>query len=667
MSDSRRAIDVLLSRVADEALRAQIQREFDAVAEEQPLGLVFEDHLPEAVRLVGAPVSRNVTVQYADGKDDRIWDVTRVSRGLARLSVQHPDGTVEKREDVPVSELVVARRLGDPVYPGFTPLGSIERGGDKPHHLVIQGENYHALQTLQYTHAGKVDLIYIDPPYNTGAGDWIYNDKYIGDADTFRHSKWLSFMHRRLELAKQLLARTGVIIVAIDDNEHHRLRMLMDQVFGERNFLMNAAWQGGSKNDVRFSAGGLDYMVIYGRDADALAAADVKWRVEKEGLADVLEAAADAWERSGHDSAEASRLLSAWWGKNKGKYDPGLGDNVKIDTDGTPIKVGDLSSASKSTGFYDIPHPVTGKPVPRPKRGWAFAPAAMQKLIDEGRVLFGPDHTYSVRKKTPLHEMSMRSVVPSFYRDRRAAGQYLQKVLGTSDFPFPKDVDVIARWVGIATAQKPDAVVLDFFAGTGTTAEAVMRLNSADGGSRQSIIVTNNELAAKTSQLLTKAGITPGSAEWEAEGVYQKVTRPRVETVVTGIRGDGSKFSDGLDENVTFLRLDYLDRDDVEAGEAYRQVAELLWAKAGAVGPIIAERDGDYALTDHYAVCFNSNRWSGFVDAVNERTSIRVAYIVAASETGYGIVKRALREDVKTVHLYDNYLTNFEINTGDAR
>lgn len=173
MSDQRRAIDVLLDRVTDTTLRDQLRRAVDQLTEQQPLGLVFEEHLPEAVKLPSAPVRRATTVQYRTGSDERIWDVRRARAGLASISTTNNDGTTDRRDDVSIAELVVARRIGDPVYPGLTPLATIERGGDKPHHLVIEGENYHALQTLQYTHKGKVDLIYIDPPYNTGAGDWI--------------------------------------------------------------------------------------------------------------------------------------------------------------------------------------------------------------------------------------------------------------------------------------------------------------------------------------------------------------------------------------------------------------------------------------------------------------------------------------------------------------
>ncbi len=178
---------------------------------------------------------------------------------------------------------MVVAEFREPIYPGLVSTGKVERGGDKPFHTVINAENYHALQTLLFTHRGQVDCIYIDPPYNTGSADWIYNDRYVSGDDLYRHSKWLAFIERRLVLAQVLLKDTGVIIVAIGDEEHHRLRMLLDQVFGDQNFLADIIWQGSGKNDARYTAGGVDYMLVYAKSEEALAASGRRWREAKPG------------------------------------------------------------------------------------------------------------------------------------------------------------------------------------------------------------------------------------------------------------------------------------------------------------------------------------------------------------------------------------------------
>ncbi len=686
MTDERRRIDVLLDQVADQALRDRIAAEITQITGKKKWGLNFEEHLPEGIRIPKARVRRGVRAQLRDGSDPRYWEVKRVVGGVAQL---HHDG--ETRE-VPTGDLVVARVFDEPVYPGFTPLGSIERGGDKPHHLVIEGENFHALETLRYTHEGKVDLIYIDPPYNTGAGDWIYNDRYVGDADAYRHSKWLSFMQKRLELARHLLAPTGVIIVAIDDNEHHRLRVLLDEVFGEQNFLGNVVWQGGRKNNVKFIADTHDYMLFFAKDKALLSTGDA-WKESRPGYDELLQAGLDAWEESGHDAAAATALLRNWRralpADHPARAERGL--NMYDQVDGHPkhagkvYSTGDLRNPFPRPNLqYDIPHPVDGKPVKMHPNGWIWSRERMMQAIEDGIVVFAPDSTGSARQKRFLEAGSQQSVAPVFTQDRSKATRSLAAILGTNDFPFPKDVDVIARWVNIATGGQPSAVVLDFFAGTGTTAHAVLQLNATDGGHRQSIVVTNNEVGQKAATALTKAGHAAGDPEWEAEGVFEKVTLPRIQTVVTGTRRDGSKLTDpvmdadgkkiasgipgaiGYDENVTFLKLDYLDRDDIAADDAFRQIATLLWVKAGGRGPVIAEHAEAFAAPEgaNYAVLFSVAEWAPFVELVNSRPELETVYVVSDSETTYGPIVRAMRPEVSSFRLYENYLSNFEINVG---
>ena len=227
-------LDGLLGRVDDPSLRAALQVEVDRMRSTKDFGLVFEKHMPENVRLYSHPVRRGLRVEERSGDSDATWLVRRVRDGKATLI--DAEGQESER---PVEQLVVIRRFGEPIYPGLKSVGRIERGGDKPFHTVINGENYHALETLLYAYEGKVDCIYIDPPYNTGAKDWKYNNDYVAADDAYRHSKWLSFMERRLELAKRLLnPEDSVLIVTIDEKEYLRLGMLLEQVFPSARLQM---------------------------------------------------------------------------------------------------------------------------------------------------------------------------------------------------------------------------------------------------------------------------------------------------------------------------------------------------------------------------------------------------------------------------------------------
>ena len=219
----------------DSQLAADLRREFEQLRKRRAFGLNFERHVPETVELPGRPVRKGDKVRFLAERgqspgsvDQRIWQVASIStegsgkkakRVAELVRRDSPEAEIEKASRI-VEDLIVVAEFRDPIYPGLRSTGKVERGGDKPFHTVINAENYHALQALLYTHEGKVDAIYIDPPYNTGAKDWKYNNDYVDNEDAYRHSKWLAMMERRLKLAKRLLnPDNSVLIVTIDENE----------------------------------------------------------------------------------------------------------------------------------------------------------------------------------------------------------------------------------------------------------------------------------------------------------------------------------------------------------------------------------------------------------------------------------------------------------------
>ena len=227
----------------DPQLAADLKREVEALSARRAFGLNFERHIPETVELPNRPVRRGDKVRFLPERgekpssvDRRLWRVDRIRRtddgrvaGLVRQ--QDPEAQHETASRA-VDDLVVVAEFRDPIYPGLVSTGKVERGRDRPFHTVINAENFHALQVLLYTHEGRVDAIYIDPPYNTGARDWRYNNDYVDGDDSYRHSKWLAMMDRRLKLAKRLLKpESSVLIVAIDEREVHRLGLLLEQTF----------------------------------------------------------------------------------------------------------------------------------------------------------------------------------------------------------------------------------------------------------------------------------------------------------------------------------------------------------------------------------------------------------------------------------------------------
>ncbi|MFW0797648.1 site-specific DNA-methyltransferase [Gordonia sp. CPCC 205515] len=659
MGDESNVLDQLISRVDDETLRARLAQEVDLLRGSRRFGLVFDRHLPESVRLPDHPIRKGIRVTLRDESSAETWIVDRFTDRTREVAVL--SGDCGERV---ASELIVVREFEEPIYPGLRSVERIENGpADAPWHVVINGENFHALQALRSTHRGKVDVIYIDPPYNTGNDGWIYNDRYVDQNDRAKSSKWLSFMERRLLIARDLLKPTGVLIAAIGDDEHHRLRMLLDQVFETQNFIVNVAWQGGVSALSRHHGGGLDYMLIYGRDATKVG----QFLDPKPLAPEMLRVARDAVE-NGKSAHEAQQLLREFIRTEGKDLPPGVRRFNHVDDHGEVYLEGDLANSLYRPNLrYELTDPATGRTYEPPKNGWAVGRDMMADLIAEGRIIFDGDRIPT--RKRLLREQMHSLTSPSFYRDRRTATNRLAAQLGDKRFPFPKDHEVLMRWFRMAAPK--DGVILDYFGGSGTTTEAVMQLNAADGGSRQSILVTNNELGASEAKRLRKAGLHPGDEGWESRGVFQYVCRPRISTVVTGERPDGSSYSDGLPANVEMFDLTYLDPGMVRRGHEFESVAPLLWLEGGARGPCIDDEPEDgWALTDAYGVLLDVDALTAFASAVTDAATSgappAVLFIVTDSEAEYQQAVERLPVGIETVQLYEDYLSNYTINVTDG-
>lgn len=230
------AIHDLLAQVQDEALRARLEQEINRLSKTKKFGLVFEEHLPECTPLYDIPVKRGSTVAKKTGAVSEMYEVSAIKDGIA--TCYHK--VTAQMEEIPVDELVSVAQFGEPIYPYLKPIDSVCNAPDSDlWHTLIEADNYHALQLLEYLYAGKVDCIYIDPPYNTGAKDWKYNNDYVDDADAYRHSKWLSMMKKRLGLAKKLLnPSNSVLIVTIDEKEYLHLGCLLEEMFSDARMQM---------------------------------------------------------------------------------------------------------------------------------------------------------------------------------------------------------------------------------------------------------------------------------------------------------------------------------------------------------------------------------------------------------------------------------------------
>jgi len=442
-----------------------------------------------------AAIIRGLTID--DEKKSQLLELLNDKKRFGLIWEQHPEYSDEAfLRNIPVLREETGR---------FVDSNSTEAGN----HIIIEGDNYQALHDLCFTHENSIDVIYIDPPYNTGNNDFIYNDSFVGEDDSYRHSKWLSFMDKRLKLAKRLLSDKGVIFISIDDNEQAHLKLLCDEVFGENNFIANLVWQKkfSRSNDALYFSTMHDHILCY-----------VKNNIKQNQ---------NGW-RIG--------LLGRASDTPKGYSNP--------DNDPRGPWTSTIMSA-KSGGaslLYEITTP-SGRIVSPPSgRFWSCSKDTFEEWKNDGRIWFGKDGNGSPRKKTFLSEVQ-EGLRPNTIilleegGNNQEGKQELKAIFGGEGvFDGPKPTKLIRHLLTIANCK--NGKVLDFFAGSGTTMHAVMQLNAEDGGHRQCILVTNNE-----------------------NNICEEVTYERNKRVIEGYTTPKGEFVEGLHNNkLRYFKTELKDR-----------------------------------------------------------------------------------------------------------
>ena len=423
-----------------------------------------------------------------------------------------------------------------------------ERGS----HRIINGDNLSVMTSLLTEYRGGrtrgVDVIYLDPPYNTGNDVFSYNDDYrftpaevrklqrktkqtektVSLDDPSRHTKWINHIAPRLWAARKLLKSTGVIIVSIDEHELPRLWMLMEEMFGEKNRIATLVWERSRKNDARYISEGHEYLLVWARnkeDLDAAIRKQGKWRKRKDGVDAILTAYGEAKEEFGEDIPKIQAALDQFF-KDLPKEHPAKKIGYrKVDKKGIYRDGGDIGWPGGGGPKYDLLHPDTHKPVRAPESGWRFAEDTMLELIDAGKVVFGATDKKMpsvLRRLDDMEEQVMTSVVQ---RDGRNATNTLASILGLGEFKNPKDHEMLAELFNLVTWRNPNAVILDAYAGSGTTGHAVLEMNAEDGGSRRFILIESGDPTAK--------------GKVNRERYTTDITAERIRRVINGQWADG--------------------------------------------------------------------------------------------------------------------------------
>ncbi|MEI7526798.1 MAG: site-specific DNA-methyltransferase, partial [Mariniphaga sp.] len=365
-------------------------------------------------------------------------------------------------------------------------LNLINPGSDIcPNHILIEGDNLHALTALSFTHEGMIDVIYIDPPYNTGNKDFKYNDSYVDKEDSYRHSKWLSFMDKRLYLAKRLLNDKGVIFISIDDNEQGQLKMICDEVFGELNFTGQIIVETATDNNPSQISVEHEYLLCYSKNKSLQG----KWIGVSEGAILIQNEYVRLKKLYLLNIDLIQKELRKWIKLNKENLDK-VAHYAYVDNLG--VYYPDNPSNTKLGGYeFEVLHPTSNKPCALPTNGFRFPETTFKEMLNNGNIEFGKDESVIPKPKRRLSNVKelLRSV---FYEDGRVATGELISILGIKKFNNPKSIRLINYFLTFIPKTK-SATILDFFAGSGTTLHATMQLNAEDGGNRQCILVTNNE------------------------------------------------------------------------------------------------------------------------------------------------------------------------------
>ena len=690
----------LIEKIENPELRAQIAEAAKRALKHKQFGLVFEEHLPECTPLYDIPVRKGLKVSVRNGKANEIYTVLKIEDGVATCLSKNSKEAVQ----FDVADLVTTAELGDPIYPCLQPLGEVCNAPDSDlWHTLIEADNYHALQLLEYLYAGKVDCIYIDPPYNTRAKDWKYNNDYVDPSDSYRHSMWLSMMQKRLEIARRLLnPKDSVMIVTIDEKEYLHLGCLLEEMFPDANMQMVSSvisFKGSARKRQFTRLDEYIFILEFGDAAVQRLPLSDEWRINP----DDMRATHLTWKyliRSGNAGLRE---------KSPGNFYP-----VFFTQDGKYHSIGDALPADMDRHEIIVPEgtfPVFPIDTQGREHYWNIGPEKFLDYKEKGYIKFGKPTKNGVpitfltsgeikKVEQGVYEIDgydengaiiskneVRDIMPgtqwriTTHDATRHGTDLLTKILPGRQFPYPKSLYAVHDVINFFVAKKPDALIVDFFAGSGTTLHAVNLLNSEDDSNRRCIVVTNNEVSYEEANSLRARGLKENDPEWLELGIARHITWPRTVCTIEGhdVNGNPIKgnyysmcerempMADGFKTNAVFFKLGFLDKTKVSLGMQFKELLSTLWMKAGAIGkcPVIDASVPDMLILpeNKMAVLTDENRFCEFAEQLAHHPEIKVVYLVTDYESSFVAMTQTL-DGKQTYQLYRDYLDNFRINAG---
>ncbi|MGP4070658.1 site-specific DNA-methyltransferase [Halobacillus sp. B29] len=752
-------VDQLIDEISNKEIRDKIRQEVKTLRKDKQFGLVFEEHIPEHIVLYNTRVKKGARVIHK--KTNEKYKVSRIENNKARCISK--DGE-EKSFDL--NELNVIKLFGEAIYPALTPVEQVQKDINKPYHALIEADNYHALQVLEYLYEGKVDCIYIDPPYNTGARDWKYNNNYVDENDGYKHSKWLSFMKKRLLISKRLLSDDGTMVIAVDDNEMAHIVCLLEEIMPEYELTVVTVVHNPRGNVTKNFSQVHEYAIY----------------LTPKGISTISRMSVEN---------DKPRKLRRWGDYSEREERRSMFYPIYI-KDGKITRIGEQPSDDYHPGSRNIAldngeievWPIDQNDI---ERRWNYSRDTIEHHLDRIIPLY-KDGQFDLFLTAELSPPKTFMASP----DLDAGGAYgstLVENITNKKFPYPKSLYAVLKCIEPVVVSKPDALVLDFFAGSGTTFHALSIINSIHGGNRKSVMVTNNEVHPEsTAKSMIKSGIMPGMSDFEKHGICQAITFPRCKNAINGFREDntlipgeltvgkkerkeqrrtvrplgfttpeqmtklvnrkqlaaalgltqskmkkdsnwyledsdkvsvlfnperisdyceavkeneenvdtiyvlmpdGAAFravkeellanlpkifinkekkvpvSDGLNENIQYFRLNFLDSISVELGREFENMLPFFWMMSGMVGELpINDSSEKYFIPDgsRFAVLKDEVYFNEFKNVLKKHEAIDYLFLVTDSEEAFISMKEEL-SGYKVIQLYKHYLENFSINT----
>lgn len=710
-------IDFLLDRISNPELRAQLQREFMQLQRQKKFGLIFEEHLPEATILYEVEIRRGQKVTLKADPLIKRFEVVSINAGNARcisIDEKNADETVANEQSnsannsddtpsfstFPIEDLVAYADFGDPIYPY---LQSIDKIGAAPEsslwHEIIEADNYHALQLLAYLYPGMVDAIYIDPPYNKGNRDWKYNNDYVDANDSYRHSKWLSMMQKRLKLAKKLLnPRASVLIIAIDEKEYIHLGCLLEGLFPEARIQMitSVISAKGVVRDGQFSRVE-EYLFIVEFGQSKLTQAECNMldsSIKKESNREI------EWLGFRRRAPQAKRETRRHqfypiFVNTQTGFIQSIGEVIPKGVDRNDVSVpegciavwplskdGDerLWSLQQSQALINWEKGYL-KSNWNAKKGTAtiyyLAEGTISDIENGIATVLGYNQDKSIN--AVYHESGTTPPKRVWNMPTHNAETYGTSIVNEfigNRFDYPKSLYAVHDVLRFFVADKPNALIVDFFAGSGTTLHAVNLLNAEDGGTRRCIMITNNEVSEAEEHTLKSQGKTPADEEWKALGIARYVTWPRTVASISGKDINGNPVPG---EYLTYLETEketsrkfkiisfVKDYASLSLAEKKDLVSEL---SSGQIAKNKILDDSEYIVDEDsdISILLNDQSALEWIEALENAENVRTFYIVTQNNKLFNKLKADITDllgpyrttEPKTLPMSEGFKANVE-------